>query len=202
MQIVGDYRDPAGATRAAVVALSIYMVLDVLVAALYILVPPDPIESGIADAAALPLFLVMLACFFLVGRWIYVTNANAHRFDEAMSITPGWAVGWFFVPFANLIKPYEGVAQTWRASHDAAGLSEEAETSLLRWWWGLWLVTNILSNIAFQIGGDLDAVMSPAANGFQMVAALLNVPLCLILIQLMKRLARAQNEAFCRETFV
>lgn len=183
------FRDPAGAGRAATVALYLYMALTALVALLRI---ADPSPGGAADLASIPAALALFACFILVGRWIYRTNANAHLLSDDMTITPGWSIGWFFVPFANLVKPYEGVKETWWASHVAAGLHEDADTALLPWWWGLWLLTNILSNVVVYSGGGLDEAMPTAMIYVDLVAAALNVPLCLILIRLIRRLARVQ----------
>jgi hypothetical protein len=110
------FRDPAGAARAAVAALWIEMVLEALSAGLGI---ADPVAGGLGDLVALPSFLALIACFVLVGRWIYRTNANAHLLGGDMTISPGWSVGWYFVPVANLFKPYEGMKETWFASHNA-----------------------------------------------------------------------------------
>lgn len=186
------FRDPTGATRAAVIALYLNMALEALSAALSV---ADPVVGGIGDLVAFPSFLVLIACFVLVGRWIYRTNANAHLLSGDMTITPVWAVGWYFVPFANLVMPYQGMKETWFASHNACGLGEEAETALLPWWWGLWLVTNILSNVSMQITLRIDGFESAPSQGvllINLITAALNVPLCLILIRLMRRLTRAQ----------
>jgi hypothetical protein len=189
---VEAFRDPAGATRAATIALYLYMVLLALVALLRV---ADPSPGGPADLASIPAFVALIGCFILVGRWIYRTNANAHLLSDDMTITPGWSIGWFFVPFANLVKPYEGVKETWQASHHAGGLPDQAESALLPWWWGLWLVTNILSNVTAMFGGGLDEPMTEGLIYLDLVTAALNVLLCLILIRLMRRLARVQTLA-------
>ena len=183
------FRDPAGATRAAVVALYAYMVLTALVALLRV---ADPQPGSAADMASIPAFLALVACFILVGRWIYRTNANAHLLSDDMTISPGWSVGWFFVPLANLVQPYVGVKETWQASHRAGGLHEEAESALLPWWWGLWLLTNVLSNVVAMYGGNFETATPAGIVWLDLATAALNVPLCLILIRLMQRLARAQ----------
>jgi hypothetical protein len=183
------FREPAGATRAAVAALGAYMVLLALAALLRLF---DNTPGGAADIASLPAFLTLIACFFLVGRWIYLTNANAHFLSDDMTITPGWSVGWFFVPFANLVKPYEGVKQTWRASHRSGGLPEDAGSQLLPWWWGLWLVTNILSSVSVQLESGIDEPTPLGVVYLDVAIAALNVPLCLILIRLMRRLSHVQ----------
>ncbi|HET9638693.1 MAG TPA: DUF4328 domain-containing protein [Allosphingosinicella sp.] len=183
------FRDPTGPTRAAVIALYIYMVLTALVALLRV---ADQQPGSAADITSIPAFFALIACFILVGRWIYRTNANAHLLSDDMTITPGWSVGWFFVPLANLVQPYVGVKETWRASHHAGGLNEEADSALLPWWWGLWLLTNILSNIVARFAGDFETETPMGIVWLDLVTAALNVPLCLILIRLMQRLARVQ----------
>lgn len=121
------FRDPARTTRAAVAALGAYIVLLALEASLRL---ADPEPGGAADIALVPGLLALIACFILVGRWIYLTNANAHLLSDDMTISPAWSVGWFFVPFANLVKPYQGVKETWRASHRTGGLYDAADSGL------------------------------------------------------------------------
>jgi Domain of unknown function (DUF4328) len=178
--------------RAAAVAVAIYMVLD-LVSTIVRFVERAP--GGVGDLLAIPAFVVLIVCIVLVGRWIYVTNANAHAFGtDEMSISPGWAVGWFFVPIANLFKPYEGMKETWQVSHNVGGLLEEAESPLVRWWWGLWIVTGIVGSVSLRLGGLSEAPLE-GAYYFELLASLLNVALCLVLIRLMRQLTRAQQMA-------
>lgn len=187
-----DYRDPAGITRAATVVVLVYMALDVVGAvARYV----SREVGGLGDLLSLPALVAAIVCFFVVGRWIYVTNANAHAFGTGeMTITPGWAVGWFFVPIANLFKPYEAMKETWRVSHQFAGQLEEAESGLPPLWWGLWIVTNILGWVALQLGGASETPLE-GFYVFDLVGAALNVGLCLVLVRLMGRLAAAQRLA-------
>ena len=189
---MGGFREPAGITLAAVIAVSIYMALD-LVSTVIRFVERTP--GGVGDLLAIPVLVAVILCFVLVGRWIYLTNANAHAFGTGeMSISPGWAVGWFFVPIANLFKPYEGVKETWQVSHNVGGLIEEAESPLVRWWWGLWIVSGIVGWVSVQMGGLTDSPLD-GAYYFDLFAALLNVALCLVLIRLMRQLAYAQRLA-------
>jgi hypothetical protein len=186
------FREPGGITRAAVIAVSIYMAVD-LAATIARFIERAP--GGVGDMLAIPVLVVLVVCFVLVGRWIYVANANAHAFGTGeMSIGPGWAVGWFFVPIANLFKPYEAMKETWQVSHHVAGLLEEAESPLVRWWWGLWIVSGIVGWVSLQLGGLSDAPLE-GAYYFDLLGCLLNVALCLVLIRLMRQLARAQRLA-------
>ena len=189
-----NFKDPSGAARTAGMALAAYAVVDLLAAFTAYLIPPDMVEFGAADFMTLLSFLVELVTMILVGRWIYRTNANAHSFGGDMAITPGWAIGWFFVPFANLVKPYQGVRETWDVSHQFAGQIEEQDAPLLRWWWGLWLTTNIAATISTRIAmqnpGPVTALLA-----FDIFVSIANVALCVVLLQVIQRLSSAQLRA-------
>lgn len=198
------FKELRGATRAAVAALCAHMVLDLLAALLRVAYPPGaagnpalypPEQVGTpADLAALPAFLALLLSFVLVGRWIYRASANAHALSTDLTITPGWAVGWYFVPFANLAMPFQAMKEVWRESHEAAGRHEESESPLLGWWWGLWIATNVLGNLSMALGGRSPEALEGAVY-VDLIAAAINVPLCLILIRMMRQLTDTQNVA-------
>ena len=191
---MAEFRDPAGLTRAAVIAVAIFGVAAPASALLHWIAPPDPAEAGMADLVDLILLIDVSACAVLVLRWIHRTNANAHTFTDEMSISPGWAVGWFFVPIANWFKPYQGVRETWNASHEAAGQVDEIGTPLLGWWWGLWLAVTIGSRVSSRMlenSGGLD----PGAATIELLSWLLTLPLSLVLIRLMQQLSAAQIAA-------
>jgi len=60
-----------------------------------------------------------------------------------LRITPGWAVGWWFVPFANLGKPAVAMAELWRASggeDETRGVwTTRRLPAVFAWWWGFWV---------------------------------------------------------------
>jgi hypothetical protein len=63
-------------------------------------------------------------------------------------------VGWFFVPFANLFKPYQAVAEIYRASDpdaDADFWTLSEVPSYLKIWWGSYLIFNVVRNLNSQI---------------------------------------------------
>lgn len=90
---------------------------------------------------------VVFAVTFLTGlilalRWIYLANANAHALGaEGMRFTPGWTVGWYFVPIASLWKPYQAMKETWQASAAKTDWRAVRVPRLLPWWWACWLLS-------------------------------------------------------------
>src|SRR5512132_1941138 len=61
--------------------------------------------------------LAFLACSIVWLIWQYRAQANARALTNGgTSVSPGWAVGWWFIPFANLLKPFLSMHELWQAS--------------------------------------------------------------------------------------
>jgi hypothetical protein len=76
---------------------------------------------------------------------IWQHNATANlwvRRYEGLRTTPGWAVGWWFVPFASLGMPLVGMLELDRRS-TPDGAPRKA-SPLLGWWWAAWVAESIL----------------------------------------------------------
>lgn len=77
-------------------------------------------QSNDSREQIIELFQLALYLFTVVifGRWIVRANKNVRAFGaDGLRITPGWAVGYFFVPIINLWRPYQAMKDLWRASH-------------------------------------------------------------------------------------
>jgi len=204
-----QYKDLGTLTNIASGALLIYMVtrlalLGMTFWAYQSVDAPGDLSTALGLMAIVStIFLVtLIACFILVGRWIYRASANAHALSTEMTITPGMAVGWYFIPIANLFKPYQAMREIWMASHFRGNWHGEPSPSILVGWWGLWIVVNILDNISLRLGGiDENGDVAGMTTFLDFAAALLNVALCLVLISLMRQIARAQATAPYQETF-
>jgi hypothetical protein len=105
------------------------------------------------------LFLAFIASAIVSGMWIYRAASNAQAVTpDPERITPGWSVGWFFVPFANLVMPYRAVRQSWNGLHGNGDLNAGMPGWALLWWL-CWLLGNSLSTAALRIslnGASLD----------------------------------------------
>jgi len=128
--------------------------------------------------------LLITAVVFLC--WIHRGNANARQLGAiGMRFTPGWSVGWYFIPIANLWKPYQAMKEIWRASAAPAQWQSSHRSAVLPWWWFFFLVSGIAGNVSFRlalvakqipllIAADVAGVTSDAAS---IAAALLALAL-------------------------
>ena len=98
--------------------------------------------------AGLLIALTYLASIIGSIVWIHRAHSNLPFFGASqLRITPGWAIGWFFVPIALLWKPYEGMKQLYQASKEPSAWKSAPVPGFLGLWWFLWIVTSILDQI-------------------------------------------------------
>jgi hypothetical protein len=131
-------------------------------------------------------FIALLATIIIVGRWIYRASKNAHAISNDMTISPGWAVGWYFIPIASLFKPYQAMKEIVFAS--VAGSQTESRLPV---WWGLWILTNILGNASFRISQSAPGLSA----SFDLVNTILSVPLYIVFASILRETGRGQDRA-------
>jgi hypothetical protein len=122
--------------------------------------------------------------------WIYRANWNVRQLGaKDMRFTPGWAVGWFFVPFLNLWKPYQAMREIWMASASPANWHAQPVPLLLHVWWFLWVGSALLSQVAFRLylkAQTIDAFIS--ANMLTMTADAAEIITAIAAILLIRRI--------------
>jgi hypothetical protein len=136
---------------------------------------PDPVVAVVAlSALSYVVFLVVGIALFCV--FVYRANVNADALvPSGMEFTPGWAVGWFFVPLANLFKPYQVVSEIYRASVPEADPDFWSVASVpfyLPLWWGSWIAFNLISGWNRPLFQDPMSPRTPGQGAFLLEAAL------------------------------
>ena len=151
----------------------------------------NDLRQGIIGIAYI---VLLLATSVVVLVWIYGANRNAHSLGAAgMRFTPGWAVGWYFIPIFNLWKPYQAMKEIWKASADPGNWHAQLRSPLLPWWWFIWIVSCIVANAMFRYtlkAEELDELIN--ASGISIASDALDVPLDLVLIAIIDRIWRMQ----------
>lgn len=104
-----------------------------------------------------------LACVIVFGTWIVRAGKNGWLFAEVsrmrmrpgfsvrqafLNDTPGWAVGWYFIPIANLWKPFAAMRDIVATSTSGQALP----SFLLPMWWALWIVSLFAERFSLALG--------------------------------------------------
>lgn len=158
-----------------------------------------PIAYGLIGIVALlhiPVYVGTIV-FFLIWEHRAFNNLSALRANY-LEFSPGWAVGWWFIPFANLVKPFQAMRELWVESDpesdpDLAFLTSKAGApTIMGFWWAAWLLTNITSNISNKMDGSEFFATS------LIIASILEIVAAALLISIMLDINRRQEMRFDR----
>jgi Domain of unknown function (DUF4328) len=68
--------------------------------------------------------------------WQALATENAWAVRAPIQVTPGWAVLWWFIPFANMGKPAGSISQLLRSAASVAGIRAHDNPLVVVWWAG------------------------------------------------------------------
>ncbi len=115
----------------------------------------DDAESYfVAGILFMSTFYTAIMPFFI--WWTRRATCNVTSFGAVNpEFSPAWSVGWWFIPFANLVQPLRVLNQAWRASSPDLPAFESPQwrkarlSALLPVWWVVYLVAYSAWSIAF-----------------------------------------------------
>lgn len=158
----------------------------------------DQIDAIGAKIQSLHLLVYVPTCIANF-MWIYRASSNAGRAaPNSARITPGWSIGWYFVPFACLVKPYTAIRETWVTSHNPAAPLNEAGPSLLHKWWAGFIVGSLFSTISARILPDAIEIGELRAGAITgLVGEVLFIWSSVMFVKIQRAVTAAQAE-LCR----
>lgn len=167
----------------------------------------DPREALHALVGLLQ-FVVWLGTAAAFLAWFYRSHKNLPALGSTRhEYSPGWAVGGFFVPFLNLVRPVQVMREVWYCS-DPSGLERDSALDafsvrkqlgtppLIGWWWAFLLLSSFTGNVA----GRARLISNPTpellqfANVVAVISDVLDIPAAFLAIRLVGRLTSWQAE--------
>ncbi len=142
------------------------------------------------------LLRVLTIVFFLI--WLHRAFKNLPALAaQNLEFSPGWAIGWWFIPFANLVKPYQIMGELWNASDSDYDpelfLSNQIGTSsIIGWWWGLFIIGSIIGRISDSLS---DANLSYSLVAL-MIYCVLHGAAAFLVITIIKKITLEQELRF------
>jgi hypothetical protein len=133
--------------------------------------------SGASAAAGTQGFLILgiVGCAIAWLMWQHRSHRNLRALGaQGLKYTPGWAVGWWFVPFANLVMPFHTVRELWKASDPKSGSVEwknRPTPPLLGFWWAAFLAWDVLLNVANVLAADRFSAAAPLITQAEVLIA-------------------------------
>ncbi|MFJ8868124.1 DUF4328 domain-containing protein [Streptomyces sp. NPDC102473] len=158
--------------------------------------PADRAEILYGMAGSLQL-LAMLATAVVFIIWFHRVRINAEVFDASLQpMRPGWAIGGWFVPVANLWLPRRVAAGVWTASAqtNTDGGWRTVSMAPLDLWWTLWVVSTLFTWISSKIYDQAELSEVAGAVTLVMAADGLDIVAAVLAILFVRRLTRMQGE--------
>jgi hypothetical protein len=143
--------------------------------------------------AGLVLFVVAVSTIVTFLMWLHLAVRQTEALEINVGVTPGWAVGYWFIPFANLVKPY----QTVRNLLNGLGGESLVSSARVSLWWALWIADNLFSQAETRLSmsGGLEAETSSAAHAVGLISSLLSIAGAILCIGIVRA---AQQELDAR----
>lgn len=157
-------------------------------------------EANANDARQGLVGIISIITFIITGitflRWVYRANVNCHGFGaQNMQFTPGWAVGFYFVPILSFFKPCEAMVEIWKISQDPMNWENQSNDALVGVWWSLFLVSNIAGNISIQTALRAE---DPETLTLSTVAAIIStiagIALDIVAVSLVSKILKMQQK--------
>lgn len=143
---------------------------------------------------------ILTIVFFLM--WLYRCYKNLTPLrSESVEFTPGWSVGWWFIPIANLFKPFQVMSELWNQSD--AEIDEEmgflsgkgGSPTIIVFWWAFFIISNIIYRISEMAIDNEGNVASIFATLF-FIASVIHIIAGVLIILIIKTITRKQEERF------
>lgn len=191
-------------TTGSIVGMILMVVLGIAVTLLTWVIGAENFAHELPAAGAIAILGLLLSgvslftyVVFLV--WMNAAAKNARSFGhEGLEFTPGWVVGWWFIPFANWVKPFQAMKEIWQASDpDAIGAGYQSwRASVVPGTFGVWWATYLLGGVV-GIAGAFAGIGTPGGSpGFAMAAHLFRAFSAVAIVAIMRQLARRQEASY------
>jgi hypothetical protein len=148
----------------------------------------DAVDAGVAASVVLHILLALaIGVVFIV--WQYRHAKNAENLGQSGGLGAGWAIGGWFVPFANLVLPAVQIFRSGQVSDDRPG---RGPVIVVPWaiLLGLaWLLQGVEAGLSptdefLTTPSDIEAAAaSDVVGGFAMLVLIAAAVLCIVMVR-------------------
>ncbi len=120
--------------------------------------------------------------FIALAFWLWRSVDNADEAGAHMNYGPGWAIGWWLIPLANLWKPFDMLCELYSASQAPQAWSVEKRPGLVILWWLVHIAAIVLAMVVrFAVMSGTVDISTPSACMYTVGAIRLVLLLAIIL---------------------
>ena len=151
------------------------------------------------------MFSVYVCCYVLFILWFRRAYYNLHQVVKHLEHSEGWAAGAWFVPILNFFRPYQIMRELYVESEKYISkikpeYTKKLNVTFVGLWWTLWIIASFLERIGMRLNlkaETLDEIIN--ATTINLINEIFTIPLCLIIIKVIKDYSVVENELFDTE---
>jgi hypothetical protein len=134
--------------------------------------------------------LALLAGWITGSMWLFRARKNAELVNPGAQFvrSPGWAWGGWICPIVSFWFPFQVVRDTHRA------VASYAASTLIGWWWGLFLLMTVGGRIASRSEQDATAADASAVQGAEIFFALVMLVALVLWGLVLRQITREQHD--------
>ena len=160
----------------------------------------NDVRQGAIGGIQLLLFIATAVAWLV---WFSTAYKNLPSLGaRRLRFKPGWAIGAWFVPFLNLIRPKAMTDDTWRASDPQAPAVQDQPlqgrrvSPVLHLWWGLFLVSGAFGQFIgrWSLVEEQTLVQLRSLNIMTTFADLLDIPVAILAMLVVRQITNRQEE--------
>jgi len=146
------------------------------------------------------ILIIVTGVTFLV--WVHHAYKNLQSFRlQGLRYSPGWAVGYYFIPILSLYRPYQVMREVWKGSAGAFDVNSAdpvfraPSSQIVGWWWFFFLISNFISNFVFRLVLSSDTVEDYIfSTQAYIVSSCVDIVGILVTILLIKKIVDLQED--------
>jgi len=127
--------------------------------------PVPYVVGALGNAGMSILILIITVVFWCI--WVHRVSSNAHSLGaQGMAYSPGWAVGYYFIPILCLWKPYQAMVEVWKVSEAPADWQSRDAGAVVHLWWTFAILSSIASRVYFSTSLGAEDLSGMMASGW------------------------------------
>ncbi len=122
---------------------------------------PQPSPGWMFILVSLVLSVLAIVNFILLMVWLFkATRLIGRRVTPALTISPGWAIGCWFIPVVNFVAPFLVMTELYNASRVPENWNKRGLPILAILWWGATFL-GVMVALAIRFGRHLSFELPP-----------------------------------------
>lgn len=140
---------------------------------------------------------LIVAVVFIMWMWRAAKNNEALGRQQPR-FRPGWAIGGWFIPLANLVIPVLIMQDLWRGSDQSIPRGDMRwkiadRSALVGWWWGLLFASRVFNAIGNSIGDNGGLTNLRQGIAIQTVGTAITIVAAVLAVLVVRRLGERQD---------